>query len=322
MTALRVLLVAEESAGVRTMKALLADDCEIAGVVADPEAPGASVWHAAGDASLPRWPAADMAKAVAAIGDAGGVDLLFNVHSLQLLPAEMLGLPRIGGFNLHPGPLPQYAGLDVVSWAIYNMEAEHAVTLHWLAERVDAGPIAHEARFALGPRDTAFTVYASCVREGVPLIRRLVAQARAGEELPRTEQNAAARRYYRRGAPRDGWIDWNEPAERVAAFVRACDYGPFPSPWGRPRALHEGEELQIPSCAVVDAAGTPSGAGARPGTVLSSAGDDVIVATGAGAVRLGTVTVSGTRVPAHGVLPEGSRLDSGYARASLAGNRQ
>lgn len=320
MTALRVLLIAEESAGVRTMKALLADDCEIAGVIADPEAAGASVWHAAGEASLPRWPAPDMAQAVAAIGDAGGIDLLFNVHSLRLLPPDVLALPRIGGFNLHPGPLPEYAGLDVVSWAIYNMEAEHAVTLHWLAERVDAGPVAHEARFALEPRDTAFTVYANCVRQGVPLIRRVVGQARAGEQIPRREQNAAARRYYRRGAPRAGWIDWHEPAERVAAFTRACDYGPFPSPWGRPRALHEGEELEIPSCTIV--AGPASGSDVRPGTVLSSAGDEVIVATGAGAVRFGTVAVRGTRVPAHTVLSEGSRLESGSASAPLVGDRR
>ena len=58
-------------------------------------------------------------------------------------------------------------------------------------------------------------------RLNVPLIRRVVAQASAGETIPRETQDETGRRYYRRGAPRDGWIDWSEPAERVAAFDQA-----------------------------------------------------------------------------------------------------
>ena len=69
-----------------------------------------------------------------------GVDLLLNVHSLYLIARRtVVAAPRIGSFNLHPGPLPEYAGLNTPSWAIYNGEREHGVTVHWMEPGVDTG---------------------------------------------------------------------------------------------------------------------------------------------------------------------------------------
>ena len=37
---------------------------------------------------------------------------------------------------------PEYAGLNAPSWAIYNGEPAHGVTLHWMEAAIDTGPIA------------------------------------------------------------------------------------------------------------------------------------------------------------------------------------
>ena len=50
------------------------------------------------------------------------IDILINVHSNIIICNEVLTSPQIGSFNLHPGPLPEYAGLNPISWAIYNGE--------------------------------------------------------------------------------------------------------------------------------------------------------------------------------------------------------
>ena len=57
------------------------------------------------------------------------MDLILNVHSLHLIRKEILDLPRLGSFNFHPGPLPRYAGLNSVCWALYRGETKHGVTL-------------------------------------------------------------------------------------------------------------------------------------------------------------------------------------------------
>lgn len=61
--------------------------------------------------------------------------------------------------------------------------------------------------------------------------------------------------------PYDGWVPWASPARTVLDFVRACDYGPFRSPWGVPRAaVVEGEEFGVVRTAATGvAADRPAG---------------------------------------------------------------
>jgi methionyl-tRNA formyltransferase len=101
------------------------------------------------------------------------IDLLLNVHSLHVATPEVVQGPRVGSFNLHPGPLPDYAGLNAPSWAIYDGRISHAVTLHWMTPEVDAGPIAYSAELPIEPGDTGASLTANCVRHGLPLVGRL-----------------------------------------------------------------------------------------------------------------------------------------------------
>jgi methionyl-tRNA formyltransferase len=191
------------------------------------------------------------------------VDLLINVHSLFVVHPAVLAAPRIGSFNLHPGPLPGYAGLNAPSWAIYRGEARHGVTLHRMAPEIDAGPIAYEARFDIEERDTGGTLMAKCVRHGLPLIARLLDTCGVDPDaVPATPQDPARRRYFGREVPHGGRVPWWLPARRVVDFVRACDYTPLPSPWGTPAA-----DLGDRRVAVTRAALTGERAAAPPGTV-------------------------------------------------------
>lgn len=38
-----------------------------------------------------------------------GASLLLNVHSLHVVHPDVLAAPRLGAYNLHPGPLPERA---------------------------------------------------------------------------------------------------------------------------------------------------------------------------------------------------------------------
>jgi len=192
------------------------------------------------------------------------VDLLLNVHSLFLIHPSVLAAPKIGSFNLHPGPLPEYAGLNVPSWAIYRGESAHGVTLHRMDEGIDTGPVAWQVRFPIDSADTGLSVSGKCVRNGVPLILRLATVAAADPRtIPCSEQDLSRRRYFSAGPPADGRIDWAGRAEEILRFVRAADYAPFQSPWGHPHAQFAGR-----SVGVAKATGTGVAAADRPGTVV------------------------------------------------------
>ncbi|OLB85352.1 MAG: hypothetical protein AUI12_11400 [Acidobacteria bacterium 13_2_20CM_2_57_6] len=276
---MNILLIGEESAGIQMLHEIERSGHRVIAVMASPgrvAASGASLWDAAAKLGLPTWPAQLVKDPLLAERmRAEEVDLLLNVHSLYVIHGTVLGAPRIGAFNLHPGPLPRYAGLNAVSWAIYQGERSHGVTVHWMAPEIDAGPIAYQSLFPIDENDTALSLAARCVREGLPLMMRLLdVAAKHPAEIPAVPQDIEKREYFHAGVPEGGRLSWQWPAQKIVDFVRACDYFPFRSPWGHPRTSMGTQEL-----AVVKARRTHLAADSPPGTVGESTGEGVKVAS-------------------------------------------
>lgn len=265
---LRVLLVGEEAAAAQTLRLLRETGQHVVGVLtgrAGAERSVGPLSQLAEQWGYRIWPAKRVRDA--AFADevrAERVDLLLNVHSLYVVHPEVLAAPRIGSFNVHPGPLPEYAGLNAPSWAILRGERTHGVTVHWMDAGIDTGEIAYEARFEVAPEDTAFTLSARGVRAVIPLLRRLLEEAAAEPPaVPRVRQREVPRHYYGREVPNQGRLPWSAPAAQIERFVRAADYRPFASPWGGPRATLPG----LGEVEVVKVARTGRPTEAPPGTI-------------------------------------------------------
>ncbi len=310
--ALNILLCGGESAGQQALRCLTGSPHRIVGVLAEPpgsgKAPG--LWNQACARGLECLPAERIRCPEFALEVCErNVDVLLNVHSLYLVPEAVLEACRIGAFNLHPGPLPEYAGLDVPGWAIYNGETRHGVTLHEMVPQVDAGTIAYAARFDITERDTALTVMTRCVRHGIPLVERLLKDLyRDPADVPRIPQDLSRRRYFRRQPPQDGWIDWTRPAVQVVRHIRAADYSPFVSPWGHPAGRQDGTRIGFVHAVVTDRP-----AERPPGTVGPASESGVFVAAGDRWIDVRSVEVDGEKQKAADVLVSGQRLE-GFAR--------
>jgi methionyl-tRNA formyltransferase len=303
---LTVALAAEEAAGGQALRLLVGRGHRVAAVFSDSAgaATGATVASVAGNLGIPVRPAAEVRdQALASELRATGVELLLNIHSLYIVDAEVLAAPALGAYNLHPGPLPERAGLNVPSWALYEGDEVHGVTLHRLTPGVDEGPIAFSERFQVGPRDTALKVMTQCVRRGLPLVERLLDLAERGEPIPAHPQDLARRRWFGAGPPEGGHLDWDRPARKVADFVRACDYGPFPSPWGFPRCEADRREVAIAAAEALS-----EQTDAQTGTVAAAEGGGRLVAAADAWVRVDRIEVAGERIAAAEVLRLGERL--------------
>ncbi len=303
-----ILLVGEESAGIHTLKLIAQGPHRIAAVMASPDRSGASLWKAADTMGHATWDSRRVKDQAFAreVRDAG-VDLLLNVHSLFLVHPDVLAAPRIGCYNLHPGPLPRYAGLNSVSWALYRGETAYGVTLHRMEPGIDTGPIAFQTLFEIAADDTALSLSTKCIREGLELVRRLlVAASRDAADIPRIAQNLSHREYFGGEAPDGCRVRWSHAARDIANLVRACDFFPFPSPWGHPRATLSGEALHI-----VKARTTGRATSDRPGTVGERMGDTIAVACADEWLAVDKVIVAGRSVPAVTLLGPGQQLDDG-----------
>ena len=303
---LRILLIAEEAAGVQALRMLAGTAHEVVAVATrgvGMAAVGATVAGVASRLGYTLWPARrTQENDFADVIRRESIDLLLNIHALYVLPVSVVEAPRIGSFNLHPGPLPRYAGLNAPSWAIFHGERSHAVTLHWMDHGIDTGPIAYSADLPIDQDDTGLTLSSKCVRAGLPLLHDLLS-AVSVHRIPRNPQSPGIRRYYGREVPHQGRLIWSEPAVRLVNFIRACDYTPFPSPWGSPRAYLTGREI-----VVLKAALTGERTDAAAGTVGARIGSDVLVAARDEWIRVRRVQVGSFTLPAAEVLREGDHF--------------
>jgi methionyl-tRNA formyltransferase len=300
---LRVLVIAEEAAGMQTIRLLAGTPHDVVAVLTrGVSSEAATVAGVASRLGYRVWPAPQAReRGFAETIRREGVDLLLNVHSLFVLPADVVAAPRIGSFNLHPGPLPGYAGLNVPSWAIYYGEQTHAVTLHWMDGGIDTGEIAYQKELAIEDDDTGLTLSAKCARAGLVLIRELLEAVKG--TIPRRPQPDVVRHYYGREVPHEGRVLWTDSAAQIVNFIRACDYLPFTSPWGHPRAwLNDGEIF------VLKAMRTGERSDAPAGTIGRRDGAEVLVAARDQWVRVQRVKVGSSNCAAANVLKPGDRF--------------
>ena len=230
------------------------------------------------------------------------VDYLFSIANLFVVPARILALPRLGAINFHDGPLPRYAGLHATTWAILNRETSHGVTWHEMRETVDTGGILQQRLFELAPDETAFTLNRKCFTAGIESFEELVRGLGEGQVRARP-QDGSERTYFGKHTrpPAQACIDWTLPAETIAAFVRALDFGSYPNPLEVPKVVVDGRALLVPRIEVLSACSD-----SPPGTVLDIAGDAVRVATSTTQVvipRLLTVGGEVVTATAAGIAP-------------------
>lgn len=304
---MNILLAAEESAGVQTIRLLSNSNHNVKGVLTDTGSPskGTPVATAAKKHEFSVMPAPLVKEASFAewIRD-NSIDLLLNVHSLFVICPEVIDALRVGAFNLHPGPLPEYAGLNAPSWAIYNREIQHGVTLHQISTGIDTGDIIDEKKFRISNIDTGLSVSMRCVKYGIPLIEKFLRNIENNKSITTKKQDLTKRKYYRANqVPNDGQINWTDTADQVDAFVRACNYSPFQSPWGYPFTTRNGQKISILKIGLTDHT-----CSAKPGSVGDPINGNTSIATADYWVTVKRCLVEDIHVDADTLLSPGDLL--------------
>jgi len=307
----KIALLGGESAGAKLFDELVADG-RTPTVVAT-EAPQAgsirtsALWARARAEGVSLWASQDVrGDAFLKFLTASGIDVLLCVRFRFIVSQPVLRVPKLGSFNLHTGPLPRYAGLNVCSWAIFNGETTHGVTLHEMAPKIDGGAIVFRDQWNMDGRETGASLTEKSVRHGLPLFAKLLnVLERIPETLPRERQDPAQRCYYGRLVPESGIVDWHQTAVFIDRFVRAADFYPFPSPWGAPSTTLGAQRIGLIKVEPTDK--VPTG---NPGYVESVAGGSAYVACGDLCLRVDLVERDGDAFDASELMARGDKLGS------------
>jgi len=200
-------------------------------------------------------------------------ELIFSFYYRDIIPEEILKLPRLGAFNMHGSLLPKYRGRACVNWAIIHGETETGPTLHRMTRRPDEGDIVDQEKVPIEENDTAMDVMLKIAGAAEKVISRNLAPIESGTAPCRPQDHSKATCFGGR-KPEDGKIDWNASAHDICNLVRAVTH-PYPGAF----AFIDGEKVFIWKSKAID--GDPD---APPGTVIS--GNPLIIAAGKGAVRV------------------------------------
>jgi len=124
---------------------------------------------------------------------AEGVDLVVSVACPEIVRKSLLNLLPEGVINIHGALLPKYRGKLPSFWVLANGEKETGVTVHYMNEKLDDGPIIIQKRVPISPQDTLHSlVLKSKVGYGASALAEAVHQIKAGSVIPQPNNEEAA----------------------------------------------------------------------------------------------------------------------------------
>jgi methionyl-tRNA formyltransferase len=178
------------------------------------------------------------------VDDVADVDTVVLVAYGVLIPQPLLD--TVLWLNVHPSLLPRWRGAAPVERAILAGDEETGVSIIKLVRELDAGPIAAQGAFPIGPDDDAGAVYARAAPLAAELLGELVAQS---HKLAYREQVGEAT-YAEKIEAADRVLDLDDPVDAVRR-VRAL------SPHIGARTELHGRPVTVWRAAVEDGAFVP-----------------------------------------------------------------
>jgi methionyl-tRNA formyltransferase len=203
-------------------------------------------------------------------------DLIAVAAYGQILPQNLLDLPRFGCLNVHTSLLPKYRGAAPIQWAILNGDPETGVTIMKMDAGLDTGAILAQARTPIRLEDNSETLHDRLARLGAELLVKTIPEYVAGNISPRpqpTEGVSLAPKIKKQ----DGHIDWTQPAQVIWNRVRGL------VPWPRAFTFLPGQPqphlLKIWQAEVAERSGPP-------GEIMQADKSGLIVGCGQHALRI------------------------------------
>jgi len=201
----------------------------------------------------------------------------------QILPRDVLEIPKIACLNLHASLLPRWRGAAPIQAAIAAGDRETGITVMYMDEGLDTGDILVQRTVDILPADTGGSLHDRLVHiapEALLDSLRMLEKRSA----PRIPQDNALATFAPKLSREHGRIDWSEPAELIERKIRA--FNPWPGAVMR-ISTNGTRNLKIFSATIIAFEG-------KPGEILKRQ-NALIVAAGEGALSLREVQLEGKR---------------------------
>lgn len=143
----------------------------------------------------------------------------------QIIPEELISIPKFGIINIHPSLLPRHRGASPIQSTILSGDEEGGVTLMLTAKTMDAGPVIAQSKVKLSGGETSSILKEYLAKMGAGLLLSVLPYYLSGEIQPVTQDESQAT-YTKMIEKEDGLVGSETPAVEVERKVRAYDVWP------------------------------------------------------------------------------------------------
>ncbi|MBD9120722.1 MAG: methionyl-tRNA formyltransferase [Ruminococcaceae bacterium] len=222
-------------------------------------------------------------------------DVIVVVAYGQILPENILNIPKYGCINVHGSLLPKYRGAAPIQWSVLNGDKVTGVTTMYMEKGLDTGDILETKEYEIGINDTAGEVFDTLAEMGGKLILDTLEKAEKGELHP-IKQDDSKSSYAKMLDKSMCNIDFSKSNLQVHNQVRGL------SPWPVASTKLNGKVLKIFETRLAEGKG-------KPGEILNT--NPLTIACGEGAVVVNTVQLQGKKKMDSKAFLQGHKLEKG-----------
>jgi methionyl-tRNA formyltransferase len=197
----------------------------------------------------------------------------------RILPTQLLAIPPHGFINVHASLLPKYRGAAPIQRAIEAGETVTGVTIMRVDEQLDHGPVLALVETAIGAGEGAMSLSSRLSLLGATAVVEVLDQMANGTSREVVQDHERAT-HAAKLEKSEGEITFEESAQTIVRRSRAFE------PWPGVFFRTAGDTLKVLDVTLSEREGP-----ARQ--IMDFDGDGVIVATGQGAVRIGSLQEAG-----------------------------
>ena len=227
-------------------------------------------------------------------------DIIIVAAFGQIIPKEVLELPKYGCINIHASLLPKYRGAAPIQQAVIDGEKESGVTIMQMGEGLDTGDMISKIIIPLSSEETGGSLFGKLAQAGAELLIKTLPSIEQGtaERVKQPEESPTP--YAAMITKQMGLMDFNKPAEVLERLVRGLN------PWPSAYTFINGKTLKVWKCRVSD-----EKTDAAPGTVFLTDKEGIHTACGNGTLILTEIQLEGKKRMEAEAFLRGYHIENG-----------
>ena len=160
-----------------------------------------------------------------------------------ILPKKIINLFKYGIINFHSSILPQYGGAHPIFWTIRNGENKTGITIHYITEKIDNGPLIKVEEIKINPNDDRSSISLKLMKLSMRNILKLIFIL--SKTRVKSRKEIINVKIWPKRIPSQSQISWSYSNEEVKNFIRAMTNDSLDKNWPFPFIMTNKKKIKI-----------------------------------------------------------------------------